>query len=54
MATIKIGKKVYRREYFNKCEWCDMRNGKGECSLPKDIECEENYIFKRDYDKEQK
>ena len=48
MATIKIGNKAYRYEYFNKCEWCDARDEEGNCSLPEGFECEENYIFKRE------
>ena len=50
---IKIGKKTYRREYFNKCELCDLRGIDGECTLPKDMECGRTDIFKREFNKEQ-
>lgn len=46
---IKIGKKTYRREYFNKCEYCDLRGIDGKCTLPKDMECGDRDIFVREY-----
>lgn len=47
MATVKINGREYSYEYVNKCELCDVRGADGNCSLPKNMECPENYVFKR-------
>lgn len=47
METIQVKGKKYRWEYFNKCELCDVRGADGNCSLPKNMECPENYVFKQ-------
>lgn len=46
MDTIEVNGKTYRWEYHNKCELCDLRGINGECMLPKDKECEWDYVFK--------
>lgn len=50
MATITVKGKTYRPEYHNKCELCDLRGIGGECTLPKSMECEHLYVYKRDYE----
>lgn len=45
--TIKVKGKTYRYDYFNKCEFCDLRGKDGECMLPKSHECGWTDIFKR-------
>lgn len=42
---IIINGKIFRAEYFNKCEYCDMIDTDGKCMMP-DV-CERNFVFKR-------